>query len=246
MKKNFGFTLAEVLITLGIIGVVAALTAPALVTNSGQAKIGPSLAKFVNTFETACEQMLQEEEVSRLSNALKSGKASVETVDDVYLPHNTRTELMEALSKYMIMSEYSGELKVNKPDGTNLITTNGTNYKAYMLKDGSTMAVRPAYDWGANGLYKGELVEIYYDINGPAGNNKLAKEVFVFGVDDGGYILPFGSAAHKELTKGRSMDIANGNRTCNPKASGGSGDNCYANASACTGAIADNGWKADY
>ena len=31
MKKS-GFTLAEVLITLGIIGVVAALTAPALVS----------------------------------------------------------------------------------------------------------------------------------------------------------------------------------------------------------------------
>jgi prepilin-type N-terminal cleavage/methylation domain-containing protein len=58
MKKN-GFTLAEVLITLGIIGVVAALTAPALVKNSGQAKIGPALAKFVNTFETGCEQMMR-------------------------------------------------------------------------------------------------------------------------------------------------------------------------------------------
>lgn len=33
MKKQ-GFTLAEVLITLGIVGVVAALTAPALVMSS--------------------------------------------------------------------------------------------------------------------------------------------------------------------------------------------------------------------
>ena len=33
MKLNRGFTLAEVLITLSIIGVVAAITIPALVTN---------------------------------------------------------------------------------------------------------------------------------------------------------------------------------------------------------------------
>lgn len=33
MRKFDGFTLAEVLITLGIIGVVAALTLPALVQN---------------------------------------------------------------------------------------------------------------------------------------------------------------------------------------------------------------------
>ena len=38
--KKFGFTLAEVLITLDIIGVVAALTAPALVQNAGSAQIG--------------------------------------------------------------------------------------------------------------------------------------------------------------------------------------------------------------
>ena len=33
MKKSFGFTLAEVLITLGIIGVVAAMTLPTLIQN---------------------------------------------------------------------------------------------------------------------------------------------------------------------------------------------------------------------
>lgn len=33
MKKNLGFTLAEVLLTLGIIGVVAAMTNPMLITN---------------------------------------------------------------------------------------------------------------------------------------------------------------------------------------------------------------------
>jgi len=33
MKKDFAFTLAEVLITLAIIGVVAAMTIPTLVAN---------------------------------------------------------------------------------------------------------------------------------------------------------------------------------------------------------------------
>ena len=33
MTKRFGFTLAEVLITLGIIGVVAAMTMPTLIAN---------------------------------------------------------------------------------------------------------------------------------------------------------------------------------------------------------------------
>ena len=42
MMKKHGFTLAEVLITLSIIGVVATMTLPALMTNTAeqQAKTG--------------------------------------------------------------------------------------------------------------------------------------------------------------------------------------------------------------
>jgi len=43
LKK--GFTLAEVLVTLGIIGVVAALTLPGILTDTTSAQIGPKLAK---------------------------------------------------------------------------------------------------------------------------------------------------------------------------------------------------------
>ena len=38
MTKRLGFTLAEVLITLGIIGVVAAMTIPTLISNTNGAQ----------------------------------------------------------------------------------------------------------------------------------------------------------------------------------------------------------------
>ena len=43
--NNKGFTLAEVLITLGIIGVVAALTLPSLITNYQKKQIVAQLKK---------------------------------------------------------------------------------------------------------------------------------------------------------------------------------------------------------
>ena len=59
MKKS-GFTLAEVLITLGIIGVVAALTAPALVLSSrneaNAAKLSVVVSNLENAFTTAIAQ----------------------------------------------------------------------------------------------------------------------------------------------------------------------------------------------
>ncbi len=53
MKKRLGFTLAEVLITLGIIGVVAAMTIPTLMNQTGQAEFKTGLKKMVSALNQA-------------------------------------------------------------------------------------------------------------------------------------------------------------------------------------------------
>ena len=47
--KNFGFTMAEVLITIGIIGVVAAITIPLLMQNSNSKKFTTQFKKSLST-----------------------------------------------------------------------------------------------------------------------------------------------------------------------------------------------------
>ncbi len=51
MKKKTGFTLAEVLITLAIIGIIAALVLPALLNNFQFRAVGTRLSKFMSTVE---------------------------------------------------------------------------------------------------------------------------------------------------------------------------------------------------
>jgi len=53
MKRNFGFTLAEVLITLGIIGVVAAMTIPTLMNQTGQAEFKTGVKKAISVLNQA-------------------------------------------------------------------------------------------------------------------------------------------------------------------------------------------------
>lgn len=55
MKKRFGFTLAEVLITLGIIGVVAAMTIPTLIQNTNSTKFSAQFKKTLATLNNAAE-----------------------------------------------------------------------------------------------------------------------------------------------------------------------------------------------
>ena len=53
MTKRFGFTLAEVLITLGIIGVVAAMTIPTLMNQTSGAEFKTGFKKMVSTLNQA-------------------------------------------------------------------------------------------------------------------------------------------------------------------------------------------------
>lgn len=53
MTKRSGFTLAEVLITLGIIGVVAAMTIPTLIANTNGAKFRSQFKKSISTLNQA-------------------------------------------------------------------------------------------------------------------------------------------------------------------------------------------------
>lgn len=58
-KLKFGFTLAEVLVALAIIGVVAALTIPQLVKTINKDKAGSTLGKTVQQIELGCQNMIQ-------------------------------------------------------------------------------------------------------------------------------------------------------------------------------------------
>ncbi len=86
MKKRSGFTLAEVLITLGIIGVVAAMTIPTLIQNTNSAKFSAQFKKSVST----------------LTQAAMMGQAQYDT--DFGLTNEACSENSENAAKEMLSS----------------------------------------------------------------------------------------------------------------------------------------------
>ena len=95
MNKKQGFTLAEVLVTLAIIGVVAALTIPTLIQSANQAKYSTGLKK----------------QISVLSSALQMNTAN--NVDLVSITANSD----DALADY-----FSGQLNILSDDGNGLLS----------------------------------------------------------------------------------------------------------------------------
>lgn len=60
MKIKKGFTLAEVLVTLTIVGITAALTIPQISKNLQKSQAGPTLARAVQSIELGCQELLQD------------------------------------------------------------------------------------------------------------------------------------------------------------------------------------------
>lgn len=117
-NKQFAFTLAEVLITLGIIGVVAALTMPTLTANYKN-KILINQSK--NSY-------------SKLSNALILSKEQngFDSFGDLFGPNYTNDEIIQELSKSLQMTKIC---KVGQGGCWNWKTKNYSK----LYKDGKTV-----------------------------------------------------------------------------------------------------------
>ncbi len=206
MKKKLGFTLAEVLITLGIIGVVAALTAPALVQNAGTAQGGPKLAKAVSTLENANQNLLVDEEASKLTAIIDGQEEG-----------SGARKYSSKLADYMKISQYSFE------EGANYINLLNSNNQGSNLSDavsalgGTGSALLAFFDLNIanDGIMYGirmtaENIDktlpahrqtvgtIVIDIDGLKGKNKYGKDIFWFALKNDGSLRPLGATGWAE------------------------------------------------
>jgi len=236
MKNKKGFTLAEVLITLAILGIVAAISMPALNNAVQKNKVPPSIRKMITTLENANERILQEGEADVISESIL----------------NYNTNYINELSKYIqgsIDKDASGKVKTVKSYGTIKINgsesglSNTDKYKVFKLQNGSSIGIwakdtisAPAP--GSN--YKGYIADILYDMNGfDKKPNSVAKDIFIFVVDNSGAIATYGSKLSQEIT---NISSNNWNST-----TGCPNDKKPASGSEyCAGAIEENDWKVMY
>ena len=157
MTKRFGFTLAEVLITLGIIGVVAAMTIPTLISNTNGAKFRSQFKKTLSTLNQAglMSQAQYDFDYAGTTQACTADTAATEH------PDSTMT-FCAILNGTLTGQTYMGDLsnikrnnngtpedyKVVKPAdfGSALGFADGTNtptgYLSYVLADGSIVAFK--------------------------------------------------------------------------------------------------------
>ena len=230
------FTLAEVLITLGIIGVVAAMTMPSLINNYRKQQVVAQLKKSYSVLEQTikraevdygpandwpewndAEAILHKYFVPYLSGAKEFGKAQSWGTAMCY----------DGTSKTNTSTAYSGH-EYNWLENTHISTPFYANKTASIkLADGICIGLNP--DLG-NHHSKFFMIDVNGSQNGP---NVGGKDLFFYYINSSGFVKPYGDTWSVDDLKDASVTNA-----CNQSASLG--------GVVCAARIMAEGWEINY
>ena len=264
------FTLAEVLITLGIIGVVAAITMPVLISKYKNQVYVNQLKKSVSVFENGIKLIIANEGATDLSET-EFGKY----LEDDSLSSDALYNKLEPIFKknFNVVKSYSAtEVQKLLPKSGNITNTEDCKkyvgkvssiaYKVnntsqcmadpsgfvFYLADGSYVdfekVIRRPVDNSSDA--KVLLAEVSLDTNGLKGPNQNGYDNFTFLLDSMGNLHPAGGIVWAKTAGGEAnwknyYWSSGAGYTCKVK-----GKNYSGYGTGCSASVIENGWKIDY
>lgn len=176
MKKLSGFTLAEVLITLGVIGVVAAMTMPSLIANYQKKQTVAQLKKAYTSVSNALQMAKAEHGDFELWDYSDSNdiQASSDFADEYLIPY------LNVIKTCGTDTTGGCEVEFTKLNGSIYSSSSLSKYTRFVSNDGTLVFVRAAVNASDSTFPK--IIYIEFDINGLKRPNKLGRDFFQFAV----------------------------------------------------------------
>lgn len=216
LASSKGFTLAEVLVTLGIIGVVSAMTVPTLMQNYQRKSYVTQLHKFYNELSQALLQYQTDR------NAVNLKEAGLISNESIGLFFKNYFKIINDCGSTKTPCFYGGNY--NKINGNGVLTTTLGHYLT--IADGMSVAY----------LYSGTdvIFTVDVDINGAQGPNIAGRDMFNFAVFNNGVIDEQGVSTAPGTKEEREEIFNNGCIAANSTWTG------------CFGKILNDNWEMNY
>ena len=170
MTKRLGFTLAEVLITLGIIGVVAAMTMPTLMNQTNGAQYKTAYKKALSALSQAVvlNVALDEYNFSDTENADKDGKGGDYTIYKIMTNRMNVVKTSDSGLGYTVQTPVASSGTTTAPNGAD-------NYTLF-FNDGIVFSFpKTAQKCTKDATKTGTVCKGIIDVNGQKAPNKLVK-----------------------------------------------------------------------
>lgn len=186
-RKKFGFTLAEVLIALTIVGIIAALTIPTLIEKTHEREVITRVKKAYANLTTAYTSLV--EEYSDIQSALSD--SPLYYVGDIFAS-KMKVAINCGRSGYSSITGCFPNVIYKRLDGTNYYYDFSTNDSFNTILTSDSMAYafygdKNCDDDGSRShsttakLYNSLCTRIYVDIDGPnKGPSMIGRDMFVF------------------------------------------------------------------
>ncbi|MBO6087633.1 type II secretion system protein [bacterium] len=185
MKR--GYTLAEVLVTIGVIGIVASMTLPILIKKYQYKQWTEQLKKSYSTLDKGFRKMLADDEVFELADTEVFKSI---TKDDCAHFDNTQGQCKDF---YNNMKKYFKIVDIKNIDYKYTYLNDDWEYSydgyAIFLADGTMIF---GYSFIRN-LFLGIHGNFYIDMNGLKKPNKAGRDIFYFIIGSDG-VYPMGSS----------------------------------------------------
>lgn len=232
-KRTFAFTLAEVLVTVGIIGVVSALTLPSIIANYQKQVYAGQLHKVYNTFVEAVDKYMADEKVENLTETDIRAQGAGGFMTNYF---NITKDCGGSIQRPCFADGYG----IMTSDEYNYFANHDTCSGSYLLADGAAVCVNIERYYANNDWYYGLYVKV--DINGDKGPNIFGRDAFSFNILPDGTVVDSAYVKDKKLWLDPSLDESR-----HMKDSDGSMSNHsqYWKTGA-FGKIMEDGWKMNY
>ena len=187
LKKKFAFTLAETLITLGIIGIVAAMTIPTLVTNYQKKQTVTKLQKAISVLNQAYK--LSYDDVGEPSIEESYDMGATTYFEKYWAPYIKTALICTTPRQCGYKTIFPWKYTDDSPWTMSLVAE--TMRTTFYTPDGFLYVILTASGPTGNVVQSG-LVMV--DINGAEGPNRLGRDLFLLQrvQENGGGIQPYG------------------------------------------------------
>ena len=183
-KKNSknGFTLAEVLIALTVIGVIAAITVPALIQKTQKQEYVSALKKAYSTLSQAAQMIIAENGRAKEDENGETWMIDTDSIYNMFKKYLHNSKDCSSSGGCFEQIGNKGYQNLNGEGSTNPWNKSNSNYKALITADGAQVLFAykskkcESEDDGSNGV----CGRISVDINGAKKPNIIGRDVFYF------------------------------------------------------------------
>lgn len=197
-----GFTIAEVLVTLGIIGVISAMTIPTFVGNVENKANAAKLSSLITDVQTAFNSMITSEAV-------------LDMEETEFAQETTLAGRKGKLSNYLKVADSSNTLSAFYSENITHLggrtVANPACNDIYQTKNGELLIYEISSLTGSSNVVDGAMGYLSLDVNGGAKPNVWGRDVFKFILGNDGNLYPAGGSVYEDVTSDKTLGCTSGN-----------------------------------